>query len=436
MNIGMVSLGCDKNRVDSERMIFALKDAGYTITEDKKDADLIIVNSCAFIDAAKEETIDTILEMSQLKSGRLKFLILTGCFATRYGKEVDFPEVDLFLPIKEEQNIVLHIDKLVGNQRRFNDKSTEGRVITTPAHYAYLKIADGCNKHCAYCAIPNIRGKYVSRSIDDIIDEARQLVSNGVKEIILVAQDTGYYGKDIYGEGKITQLLEKLCLLDVWKIRLLYLYPEEITDELIALIASEEKIANYYDIPLQHIDSFILRKMNRKSTEEKIRELLCKIRKSSEITAIRSTFITGFPYEHEQEHKKLLSFVANALDYAGFFTFSREDGTMAYDYPESADGKTVLKRLDELRKMQTECTVKRQKKFVGKTLEVIYEGIDYEKQKFVGRTEYNAPEVDTSVYFTSSFPLEIGNIYQVKITAAEFDLYGETIPIENQEDAK
>jgi len=249
MKVGMVSLGCDKNRVDSEKMLYLLENSNYEVVQDKNMAEIIIINSCAFIDLAKIETIDTILEMAQLKKDKLKYLVVAGCFASRYNNEVTMNEVDLWVPIINESNIITLLDKLTNNKSEVisnNDLQLEGRILTTPGHYAYLKISDGCDKCCAYCAIPNIRGKYISSPISVILEEAKDLVKKGVKEIILVAQDSGCYGKDLYGKNKLVVLLEELVLLDVWKIRILYVYPEEINDRLIDFVAKEEKMAKYF----------------------------------------------------------------------------------------------------------------------------------------------------------------------------------------------
>lgn len=426
MNVGMVSLGCDKNRVDSEKMLFSLKNSGYTLTGNGKDADIMIVNTCAFIDKAKLEAIETVLEMAELKKGRLKYLIVTGCFAQRYGKEALLPEVDLFVNIEEEKNIAAIVDGLVKNDKP--DKCdllascSPDRIITTPAHYAYLKIADGCDNRCSYCAIPGIRGGYRSREIEELLCEARALAENGVKELILVAQDTTNYGRDIYGKPSLVRLLTALCELDFWKIRILYAYPELIDDELLTCIANNDKIAKYLDIPLQHVDNALLKKMNRRGGD--VATLINKIRAAIPDIAIRSSFICGFPYETESEHALLKSFLSNGVDYGGFFAYSPEEGTLAYDWKSRAPKRTVNRWIKECEDAQTRFTLARQDRFVGRTVEVLYEGIDFDKQLFYGRSEYSAPEVDTVVYFTADFSPEIGRVYPVKIHSAEFHLNG------------
>lgn len=424
MKIGMISLGCDKNRVDSERMLFLLRLAGFTLTEDPAEAEVIIVNTCAFIESAKKEAIDTVFDMAAYKAnGKLKKLIVTGCFAQRYP-DVEFPEVDRFLPIAEEERIVSVVCEEMGIE--YLPCAGEGRVLTTPAHYAYLKIADGCNNRCSYCAIPSIRGKYRSVPIEELVREAAALKKEGVQELILVAQDTTYYGIDLYKKQALCDLIRELEKIGFWKIRLLYAYAERITDELIELMAKSRVLAHYIDIPLQHIDDGILRKMGRPSQEQKIRETLQKLRAKVPDIAIRSTFIVAFPSETEEENEKLRTFIEEgACDYAGFFIYSPEEGTKAYDMKPRINKSVARKRLLACEKAQSAATVAMQKKYVGKTVPVIYEGIDFDKQLFYGRSEYNAPDVDTKVFFTAGFAPEPGRIYNVKITSSEFHLYGE-----------
>jgi ribosomal protein S12 methylthiotransferase len=428
--VGLVSLGCDKNRVDGEKMLFALSEAGYKITEIADEADVLIVNTCAFIKAAKEEAIENILAAAELKKTTLQKLVVTGCFSTRYAGEAagDLPEVDAFVSVADEKNIVAIIDGL------FGEKSANGgcfcgngRILTTPPHYAYLKIADGCDNRCSYCAIPAIRGRYVSEPVEKLVAEAENLYRSGVKELILVAQDTTNYGRDLYGAPSLVKLLTEIVKIDFWKIRILYAYPELIDGELLDFIVSHDRMAKYLDIPIQHIDDGLLKKMRRRSTENEIKDLLARIRGQKRYIAVRSSFITGFPSETEQAQKKLVEFLHDSLDYAGFFVFSPEEGTPAYGFKEKVPLKTARKRKTECEKAQQESTVNRQNRLVGQTVEVIYEGIDGRKNIFFGRTEYCAPDIDTKVFFSSRFPLEIGNVYNVKITAGGFDLLGETV---------
>lgn len=431
--VGMVSLGCDKNRVDTENVLFALTERGYQLTQNVNEADILVVNTCAFITTAVRESIDTILELAKQKQNRDVKLVVMGCFAERYTEEVkdELTEVDAFIGVNSYANIADIFDKL--DERPIVIEKTpckylKGRVQTTPAHYAYLKIADGCDNFCTYCSIPYIRGRYRSYPMEELIEEAKGLADNGVKELILVAQDTTRYGKDLYGEYRLKDLLKELVKIDFYKIRILYAYPELVDDELIDLIASEDKIAKYIDIPLQHISNKILKAMHRRNTKEEAYELLRKLKERCNDIAIRSTFIVGFPSETEEDFKQIEELVSTGLiDYAGFFAYSRENGTLAYKMKDQVPYKIKKAREKILSKMQSVVIEKRHNAYVGKTLSVIYEGIDYSKGKFYGRPEYNAPDIDTKVYFTSDFPLEVGEIYQVKITKGGFNPVGKTL---------
>lgn len=429
----MVSLGCDKNRVDTENVLYALTQSGYQLTQNVTDADILIVNTCAFITTAVRESIDTILELAEQKKDRDVKLVVMGCFAERYALEVkdELPEVDAFIGVNSYKNVVEIFDKLE-DRPIVLDKTPcgylSGRVQTTPAHYAYLKIADGCDNFCTYCSIPYIRGRYRSYPMEDLINEAKELSDNGVKELILVAQDTTRYGKDLYGEYKLKDLLKELVKLDFFKIRILYAYPELVDDELIEMIATEEKIAKYIDIPLQHISDSILKAMHRRNTKQEAYMLLKKLKERCPDIAIRSTFIVGFPGETEEDYKQIEELIATGLiDYAGFFAYSKEKGTLAYKMKDQIPYRTKKAREKTLSKMQSAIIENRHQKYIGKIMPVIYEGIDYNKGKFYGRPEYNAPDIDTKIYFTSDFPLEIGEVYDVKITKGGFNPIGETI---------
>lgn len=429
----MVSLGCDKNRVDTENVLFALTERGYQLTQNVNEADILVVNTCAFITTAVRESIDTILELAEQKQNRDVKLVVMGCFAERYAEEVkdELTEVDAFIGVNSYANVADIFDRL--DERPIVIEKTpckylKGRVQTTPAHYAYLKIADGCDNFCTYCSIPYIRGRYRSYPMEELIEEAKGLAENGVKELILVAQDTTRYGKDLYGDYRLKDLLKELVKIDFYKIRILYAYPELVDDELIDLIASEDKIAKYIDIPLQHISNKILKAMHRRNTKEEAYELLRKLKERCKDIAIRSTFIVGFPGETEEDFEQIEELVSTGLiDYAGFFAYSREKGTLAYKMKDQVPYKIKKAREKVLSKMQSEIIEKRHNTYVGKTLSVIYEGIDYNKGKFYGRPEYNAPDIDTKVYFTSDFPLEVGEIYQVKITKGGFNPIGKTL---------
>lgn len=428
MKVGLISLGCDKNRVDAERMLYALSQNGYEITDDLTEAEVIIVNTCAFIEDAKKEAIDNIFYAASLKeNGKLLKLVVTGCFATRYAEEVreELAEVDAFVPVANENDIAKIVNDLFENENE--TKYVCGRILTTPPHYAYLKIADGCNNRCTYCAIPSIRGKYVSEPIEKLVKEAESLSLSGVRELILVAQDTTSYGKDIYGKPSLIPLLKELVKLDFWKIRLLYTYPELVSDELIEFLDSEPKMAKYLDIPMQHADDGILKKMNRRNNSEYLYDMVNRIRKSKNHIAIRSSFIVGFPSETEKEYDKLKEFIKGRLDYAGFFEFSKEEGTPAYNMDGKVSKRVSKSRRLECEKLQCESTILWQDRLLGTEVEVIYEGIDYAKGKFYGRTEYCAPTIDTLVYFTSDFPLLIGKTYKVKIEKNKFHLYGKAV---------
>ena len=428
--VGMVSLGCDKNRVDAEKMLGALADAGFAITADANQADIIIVNTCAFIESAKKEAIESILDMAEVKKDGAK-LIVTGCFSERYGQEVgaEFTEVDLFLPLGENVNIVSHVNALLDTPEQ-NAVWTGSRVLTTPYNYAYLKIADGCNNFCSFCAIPYIRGRYKSVDIDELVSEAKRLnFEESVSELVLVAQDTTRYGTDTKGPGLLT-LLDKLTAIDgIQRVRVLYMYPELITNEIIDYFVQNPKVARYMDIPLQHADDAILKSMRRKNTALEAERLIDRIRTRDEDIAIRSSFIVGYPGETDEAFDKLYGFIDRyKLDYAGFFGYSPEEGTPAEKLRPRVKKSVVNQRLKAIRAKQAEVMQVRLSRLVGRTLSVVYEGIDYDKQAFFGRSEFQAPDVDPRVFFTSNEPLEFGKYYDVKITGlVGSDLKGETV---------
>ncbi len=435
MKIGLISLGCDKNRIDSENMLAYLQDEGYELTGEPSEADIIIVNTCGFIDSAKQEAIDTILEMAEYKKDKCKYLIVTGCLSQRYMQDLEneFPEVDMFLGTANYHKLPIFIRNMVqgqGEKCYVNDKDdrkfSPKRVLTTPYHYAYLKIAEGCDNKCTYCAIPNIRGKYTSRKIEDIVDEAKSLVKDyGIKELIIVAQDVSRYGIDIYGKIKLIELLKELSALDVEWIRLLYLYPEQVTEELIEYMASNPKICKYVDIPCQHVSNKILKLMNRKVTKEQIYNLVEMIRRHGDFT-IRSTFIVGFPREEQEDFEELKEFISTArLDRCGFFAYSMEDGTPASRLSGQIAEDVKLQRQEELYALQESIMADKLKERIGSVVDVIYEGIDYDLQLFYGRSSHDAPEIDTKVYFYSDVPVEIGKIYKVKLQEVDgIDYFG------------
>lgn len=434
MRIGAISLGCDKNRVDSEKMLARLSSGGHIIVSDASEADILIVNTCAFIDKAKEESIDEILwAISEKNDGAVKHVIVCGCLAQRYADDLkaEFPEVDAILGVGNYDEILGAIERISKGERvtatACKDLFFEKRVLTTPYHYAYLKIADGCDNHCTYCAIPSIRGKYRSESIDNLLSEAKILSDDGVKELILVAQDVTRYGVDFDGKPHLTELVRKLEELDFEWIRLLYLEPEMVDDELIEFIANESKIVKYMDIPFQHIDSAVLKRMNRHTDEQSTRELVKKV-KAAGIT-LRTTFICGFPGESEEAHRLLCEFVREGnLDFAGFFAYSREEGTPADRLGGHIDEAEKERRENELCEIQQEVISKRNARLKGSVVKVIYDGIDYDRQAFIGRAAFQAPDIDGVVYFTSDSEVRIGEFYEVEIVGAEgVDLLGRVI---------
>lgn len=429
--IGVISLGCDKNRVDTEKMLAVL--GSDKITQDQEEAQIIIVNSCAFLESSRKEAIETVFDVNELrKTGKLEKIVLTGCMPQKFVSEMfdEFKEVDVFLGTGDYEYLPEAIElaykgkrvNFVGKAKEFKEKK---RVVTTPLHYAYLKIADGCDNHCTYCLIPSIRGKYRSEKEEDLVAEAQSL--GDVKELILVAQDVTRYGEDIYGENKFAELLRKLSALDnIGSIRILYCYPDKLTDELIAEIKNNDKIIKYLDIPLQHADPVVLKRMNRKGTGEGYLKLIAKLRKEIPDIAIRSTFIAGFPGETEEQFENLLEFIKKAkLTNAGFFAYSREEGTPAYRLPDQIDEKVKQSRVKKLYAAQKKVSEERNKSLVGKQIKVICDGVDYDKQSFYGRAYFSAPEIDGKAYFTYDGEIQQGEYYDVKITKADaYDLYG------------
>lgn len=432
MKFGVISLGCDKNRVDSEKMIARLVAAGHTPVSDENEADVIIVNTCAFTEDAKNEAIDEILGAAEYKKDGKK-IIVTGCLPQRYidTLEEEFPEVDAFLGVADYDEIVPTFEKIANGDKIYccggGDAYYGGRVLTTPYHYAYLKIAEGCDNHCTYCAIPSIRGKYRSESMENLLAEAKELAEDGVKEIILVAQDVTRYGMDFDGKPHLTELVGKLAELSFERIRLLYLEPEMVTDELIEFVKNTPKVCKYMDVPLQHVDDEVLKRMNRHTTEKYTRELVAKIKKAG--ITMRTSFISGFPGETEEAHLKLKEFLKEAkIDFAGVFAYSREEGTPADRMRGHLDEETKKRRADELREVENAVIEKNCAVTVGKVVKVLYDGIDYDRQSFYGHTERQTPDVDNVVYFTSDEEVSIGEIYDVEIVRTDgIDLIGRTV---------
>ena len=421
MNVGFVSLGCSKNLIDTEATIGLFKKNNFNIVNDEEKADIIVINTCGFIESAKEEAINTILEMAEYKNKRCKYLIVMGCLVQRYYEELikALPEVDLFLRIDEYDKLWENIEDLIKrdivrkSNKKVNKKVSEitqmpmleqeeylNRVITTGKNYAYIKIGEGCSNMCTYCAIPYIRGKFVSRKKEEIIEEAKMLAKKGIQELIVIAQDTTKYGIDIYGEGKLPELLEELSKIEGIKwIRFLYSYPEGITDELINVVAKNSKIAKYFDIPIQHISNRILKKMNRKTNKEDIIYLIKKIREKIPNITLRTSLIVGFPGETKEDFQELYNFVEETkFDKLGTFMYSKEDGTPAARLPEQIHRNTKKSRYNKIMSKQQEISKKLQEEKLGKTYEVLIEDISFDGKYFIGRTMQDVPDIDGLVY--------------------------------------
>ncbi len=438
MKVGMVSLGCDKNRVDSEVMLGLLFRAGHSIVNRPEEADVIIVNTCGFIDPAKEESVETILEQAQYKKiGKCSLLIVTGCLAQRYSKEImdEIPEVDAVIGTGRFTEILdiinqweLKHERLVAvDKPRFPNIKDIPRVLTTPSYTAYLKISEGCSNCCTYCVIPQLRGPHVSRPLDEVLGEAQHLVDRGVKEIILVGQDLTRYGQDLKGDISLAKLIKELAEIPglVW-VRLLYCYPDRVTDDLIEVIAEEEKVCNYIDIPIQHIHPEILRKMNRPANPEQIRNLLLKLRKRIPDMIIRTSLIVGFPGEGEEEFQELVNFIKESqFNRVGVFPYSREKGTPAARLPGQVDEKIKESRRDALMSIQQKISKKLNRQRIGQVCKVLIEGTSSEGVYF-GRSYGEAPEIDGQVFVISNRSLKAGDFVNVRIIKAyEYDLLGE-----------
>lgn len=433
--ISLASLGCSKNLIDSEQMLGLLTEAGYEVMENEEDADILIVNTCTFIEAAKMESIECILELAKYKkAGRCKHLIVTGCMAQRYKEQVlrEIPEVDAVVGTNDYDKIVEVIDRLEEEERIELCSSTpllcEGaRVRSTPAYTAYLKIAEGCDNHCTYCVIPSIRGKYRSRSKEDILCEARQMVKEGVKELIVIAQDTTRYGKDLYGEYCLPELLKSLCGIDgVQWVRVHYCYPELVTDELLAVFQEEEKLCNYFDIPIQHCNDRILKRMGRRTNKEQICDLIQKIRTRIPDAVIRTSLICGFPGETEEEFLELKDFIEEMkFERLGVFAYSREEDTPAYELDGQLEEEEKERRQEILMLAQSEISQAQNESRIGDTIRVMVEDRDEIIKSYYGRTYADSIEIDGKVFFKSNRALKGGDFVDVKIEQAlEYDLFG------------
>ena len=436
IKIGMVSLGCSKNRVDSELMLGALQKEKYAFTDDPARADIIIVNTCGFIESAKQESIDTILEMAEYKkSGNLKALVVCGCLAGRYQEELSqqLPEVDAFLGVTAYDKIAEAVEKVLEHQHfeEYDEAKAEGdylsRVLTTPSHYAYLKIAEGCNNRCSYCAIPYIRGNLQSRPIQEIRQEAEMLLQKGVQEIILVAQDTSKYGMDFAGKSMTCELIDALAPLPGLKwLRLLYCYPDGITDELLDTMLKYENVVRYLDIPIQHLADSTLKRMNRKNTHASTYQAIQKIRQKDPKFILRTTLITGFPGETQEEFEVLRQGVADLkFDRLGVFAYSQEEGTPAAEMPDQIEEAVKQQRAEQIMLLQQEISLLANQKRIGEKLEVVIEEYLPEEDLYLGRSYAESPEIDGGIVVHAEQPLECGKFYLVAIEDAnEYELIG------------
>ena len=440
MKILFISLGCDKNLVDTEVMLGMLASRGYEMTNDEQEADIIVINTCCFIHDAKEESIQNILEMAEYKkNGSAKALIVTGCMAERYRQEIldEIPEVDEVLGTTAYDRILDAVDAALAGQHEVMTADLDAlplpetkRLVTTGGHFAYLKIAEGCDKHCTYCIIPKIRGNFRSVPMERLLKEAQDLAEQGVKELILVAQETTLYGKDLYGEKSLHKLLRELCKISGLRwIRILYCYPEEITDELIQVIKEEDKICNYLDLPIQHASDGILKRMGRRTSKEQLVEIIGKLRKEIPDIAIRTTLITGFPGETQEQHEELMEFVDEMeFDRLGVFTYSPEEDTPAAEMPDQIPEDVKEDRQAELMELQQEIAFDLAEEMIGREVLVMIEGKVADENAYVGRTYKDAPNVDGLIFVESEEELMSGDFARVRITGAlEYDLMGEII---------
>ncbi len=446
VRVGFVSLGCPKNQVDTERMMYSLKKDGFELVQDAALADVAVINTCGFIQSAKQEAIETILEFVQLKKeGRIKCIVCTGCLVQRYKDEIlsEIPELDAVADLGSQADLAEIINNALdalqndaaANCRLYDaDKYLlpleGGRILSTQPFYAYLKIAEGCSNRCTYCAIPDIRGSYRSRPIENILEEARSLADKGVTELVVVAQDTSRYGEDLYGENMLCRLLKELCAIDGFKwIRTLYLYPERITDELIDLIASEDKLVKYLDVPIQHCNEQILKRMNRRGSRESLTELFTKIRQRIPDVTLRTTVMTGFPGETLEQFEELSEFVNQMeFDRLGCFAYSAEEGTPAAEFDAQVDEEEKQRRSDIIMEQQMFISGRLNERAVGKVIETVVEGYDRYAECCFGRSAADAPEIDGKIFFTSDKKLTVGDYVSVKIDdVIDGDLFGSRV---------
>ncbi len=437
VKVGMVSLGCSKNQVDGEIMLSLIQRDGYELCGDAEQCDVVIINTCAFIEDAKRESIENILEFCELKrQGVIKAVVVTGCLAERYQQELvtEIPEADVILGIGRNTDIVNAIDQALQGERvvEFAPKDElvmdAERVLTNAPYYAYIKLADGCDNRCTYCAIPNIRGRFRSRKMENILEEVRRFAAQGVTEMNLVAQDTTRYGEDIYGKLMLPELIREVCKVDgVHWVRILYCYPQRVTDELLEVMASEPKVVKYMDVPVQHASGRILKAMNRRDDYDYLRNLMQKIRKKIPGVVLRTTFITGFPGETEEDFAEMTRLVKEVkFERVGCFTYSPEDGTPAYSMPDQIDEETKRRRADIVMSEQLAIAEEFARSWIGRELEVVVEGLNEETGIYYGRSYMDAPDIDTRVYFDSPYEHETGEYVMVTVTGSQgYDLVAE-----------
>lgn len=437
VKVGMVSLGCSKNQVDGEIMLSLIQRDGYELCGDAEQCDVVIINTCAFIEDAKRESIENILEFCELKrQGVIKAVVVTGCLAERYQQELvtEIPEADVILGIGRNTDIVNAIDQALQGERvvEFAPKDElvmdAERVLTNAPYYAYIKLADGCDNRCTYCAIPNIRGRFRSRKMENILEEVRRFAAQGVTEMNLVAQDTTRYGEDIYGKLMLPELIREVCKVDgVHWVRILYCYPQRVTDELLEVMASEPKVVKYMDVPVQHASGRILKAMNRRDDYDYLRNLMQKIREKIPGVVLRTTFITGFPGEIEEDFAEMTRLVKEVkFERVGCFTYSPEDGTPAYSMPDQIDEETKRRRADIVMSEQLAIAEEFARSWIGRELEVVVEGLNEETGIYYGRSYMDAPDIDTRVYFDSPYEHETGEYVMVTVTGSQgYDLVAE-----------
>ena len=442
-NIAFVSLGCDKNRVDSAVMLGILRERGYTIVSDETEADIIVVNTCCFIKDALEESIETIIEMAEYKkNGKCKGLIVSGCLAQRFEKEMfrEMPEVDAVIGTTAYESVADVADRILNGEKsikvmenidsQMNEENASKRVLSTAGHYAYLKISEGCDNHCTYCVIPKMRGKHRSRTMESLVEETKMLAENGVKELLVVAQDTSIYGRDLYGKPMLHELLKRLCRIEgIEWIRLLYCYAETLTDETIQTMAEEDKICKYIDIPIQHGSDTVLKRMGRKTSSKLISDKIAALRTAMPDICIRTTIITGFPGETEEEFAEVCGFVEKMrFDKLGVFTYSPEEGTPAAEMDNQIDEEVKEERKNYIMEIQKRISAEKCEEMIGKTIKVITDGKIPEEGVYCGRSYKDAPDIDGLVFFKADYEIMSGDFADVKINeASDYDLIGEAV---------